>query len=91
MQLHIGLGQETQPDSICAVGKGTHQAQVKAEPHLSSNVVLGQLVTEWIGLENGIVTACHSLSQLVFAANTLGPTKCSGSTVSTVVAYPVPR
>ena len=41
--------------SVCALGQRTHPAEVQSEPHLPSNVVLGQLVTERIGLENGIL------------------------------------
>ena len=46
--------------AVCAVGQRTHQAEVQSEPHLPSNVVLGQLVTERIGLENGIVLSFSS-------------------------------
>ena len=35
-------------------------AEVQSEPHLPSDVVLGQLVTERIGLENGIVLSFSS-------------------------------
>ena len=48
--------------SVCAVGQRTHPAEVQSEPHLPSDVVLGQLVTERIGLENGIVLSFSSLS-----------------------------
>ena len=34
--------------------------EVQSEPHLPSDVVLGQLVTERIGLENGIVLSFSS-------------------------------
>ena len=37
-----------------------HPAEVQSEPHLPSDVVLGQLVTERIGLENGIVLSFSS-------------------------------
>ena len=46
--------------SVCAVGQRTHPVEVQSEPHLPSNVVLGQLVTERIGLENGIVLSFSS-------------------------------
>ena len=46
--------------SVCAVGQRTHPAEVQSEPHLPSDVVLGQLVTERIGLENGIVLSFSS-------------------------------
>ena len=46
--------------SVCAVGQRTHPVEVQSEPHLPSNVVLGQLVTEQIGLENGIVLSFSS-------------------------------
>ena len=46
--------------SVCAVGQRTHPGEVQSEPHLPSNVVLGQLVTERIGLENGIVLSHRS-------------------------------
>ena len=48
--------------SVCAVGQRTHPAEVQPEPHLPSDVVLGQLVTERIGLENGIVLSFSSLT-----------------------------
>ena len=46
--------------SVCAVGQRTLPAEVQSEPHLPSDVVLGQLVTERIGLENGIVLSFSS-------------------------------
>ena len=46
--------------SVYAVGQRTHPAEVQSEPHLPSDVVLGQLVTERIGLENGIVLSFSS-------------------------------
>ena len=45
---------------VCAVGQRTLPAKVQSEPHLPSDVVLGQLVTERIGLENGIVLSFSS-------------------------------
>ena len=35
--------------------KLTNFSKVQSEPHFPSDVVLGQLVPEWINLENGIV------------------------------------
>ena len=57
MHLLIGVGQGTQPDSVCAVGQCIHPAENQSIPHLPSDVLLGQLqlVYERIGLENGIV------------------------------------
>ena len=46
--------------SVCAVGQRTHPVEVQSEPHLPPEVVLGQLVTERIGLENGIVLSFSS-------------------------------
>ena len=46
--------------SVCAVGQRTHPAEVQSEPHPPSDVVLGQLVTERIGLEIVIVLAFSS-------------------------------
>ena len=46
--------------SVCAVGQCTLPVEVQSEPHLPSDVVLGQLVTERIGLENGIVLSFSS-------------------------------
>ena len=60
MHLLVGVGWETQPAFVCAVGQRTHPAEVQSEPHLPSDVVLGQLVTERIGLENGIVLSFSS-------------------------------
>ena len=37
-----------------------YPSEVQSEPHLPSDVVLGQLVTERIGLENGIVLSFSS-------------------------------
>ena len=45
---------------VCAIGQRTHPAEVQSEPHLPSDVVLGQLVTERIGLEIVIVLAFSS-------------------------------
>ena len=80
--------------SVCAVGQRTHPAEVQSEPHLPSDVVLGQLVTERIGLENGIVLSFLSQpqrgsgsarSRLVLGANTFSPTEVGALSV---VAHP---
>ena len=41
--------------ALVSTEKLTNPSEVQSEPHLPSEVVLGQLVTERIGLENGIV------------------------------------
>ena len=80
--------------SVCAVGQRTHPAEVQSEPHLPPDVVLGQLVTERIGLENGIVLSFSSQpqrgsgaarSRLVLGANTFSPTEVGALSV---VAHP---
>ena len=56
MNLHflVGVGRETQPDSVCAVARPTHLPSVSPIRTTSSiDVVLEQLVTERIGLESG--------------------------------------
>ena len=40
--------------------KRSNPSKVQSEPHLPSDVVLGQLVTERIGLENGTVLSFSS-------------------------------
>ena len=42
-------------EALVSTEKLTNPSKVQSEPHLPSDVVLGQLVTERIGLENGIV------------------------------------
>ena len=42
-------------EALVSTEKLTNPSEVQSEPHLPSDVVLGQLVTERIGLENGIV------------------------------------
>ena len=42
-------------EALVSTEKLTNPGEVQSEPHLPSDVVLGQLVTERIGLENGIV------------------------------------
>ena len=85
---------ETQPDSVCVVGQRTRPVQVQSEPYLPSDVVLGQLVTERNGLENGIVLSFSSqpfwgsgtvCSRLVLGANTFSPTEVGALSV---VAHP---
>ena len=39
MHLLVGVGWETQPAFVCAVGQRTHPAEVQSEPHLPSDVV----------------------------------------------------
>ena len=81
-----------QPDSVCAVGQrthGTYRECVQSEPHLSSDVVLGQLATERIGLEDGIVLSVSGAarSRLVLGATTtFSPTEVGALSV---VAHPV--
>ena len=42
-------------EALVSTEKLTNPNEVQSEPHFPSDVVLGQLVTERIGLENGIV------------------------------------
>ena len=58
--LKCSIVRHTQRAFVCAVGQRTHPAEVQSEPHLPSDVVLGQLVTERIGLENGVVLSFSS-------------------------------
>ena len=44
-------------EALVSTEKLSNPSEVQSEPHLPSDVVLGQLVTEWIGLENGIVNS----------------------------------
>ena len=69
--------------ALVSTEKLANPSEVQSEPHLPSDVVLGQLVTERIGLEKGIVLSFSSLpkwgsgtvrSRLVLGANTLSPT-----------------
>ena len=53
MHLLVGVGQEMQPDSVYSVGQCNRQAFFQSEPHLRSDVVLGQLVPEQIGHHSG--------------------------------------
>ena len=41
--------------ALVSTEKLTNPSEVQSEPHLPPEVVQGQLVTERIGLENGIV------------------------------------
>ena len=47
-------------EALVSTEKLTNPSEVQSEPHLPSEVVLGQLVTERIGLENGIVLSFSS-------------------------------
>ena len=42
-------------EALVSTEKLTYPSEVQSKPHLPSDVMLGQLVTERIGLENGIV------------------------------------
>ena len=46
--------------ALVCTEKLANPSEVQSEPHLSSVVVLGQLVTERIGLEKGIVLSFSS-------------------------------
>ena len=47
-------------EALVSTEKLTNPSEVQSEPHFPSDVVLGQLVTERIGLENGIVLSFSS-------------------------------
>ena len=46
--------------ALVSTEKLANPSEVQSEPHLPSDVVLGQLVTERIGLEKGIVLSFSS-------------------------------
>ena len=50
-------------EALVSTEKPTNPSEVQSKPHLPSDAVLGQLVTERIGLESGIVLSFTSKPQ----------------------------
>ena len=63
--------------------KPINPSEVQSEPHLPSDVVLGQLVTERIGLESGIV--------LSFSSKPQRRVRCRSLTAGTWIQHPQPH